>query len=85
MSGEAQQAHVILDELLKEDPKDAETLLQKGQMLLNEGKRDEALEHVRTAATARPNSAMAQSCSAKSTLRAGTSTPQKPPTARFSA
>lgn len=60
MSGDPQKAHGILDELLKQDVRDSETQLQKGQMLLTEGKGDAALEHVLAAAKARPNSAIAQ-------------------------
>jgi tetratricopeptide (TPR) repeat protein len=60
ISGDPQKAHAILDDLLKQDAQDAETQLQKGQMLLTEGKRDEALKHVLAAVKSRPNSAIAQ-------------------------
>jgi putative PEP-CTERM system TPR-repeat lipoprotein len=60
VEGDKSGAHTILDGMIKANPRDAETQLFKGQLLVQEGRRDEALPHVQAAITAAPSSASAQ-------------------------
>jgi tetratricopeptide (TPR) repeat protein len=59
-AGNGPAAHRILDELLKQNPHDAEAHALKGQLLLKEGQRERALASLRSAAEADPGSAMVQ-------------------------
>jgi tetratricopeptide (TPR) repeat protein len=59
-SGDRSGAYRLVDEILKEDPRDGQTQLQKGQLLLEDGKSDQALASVQAAVAAEPTSASAQ-------------------------
>jgi tetratricopeptide (TPR) repeat protein len=59
MAGDAKKGKALNDEVLAANPKDVAALLLKGQLLENEGRRDEALATVRSTATTNPNSAEA--------------------------
>ncbi len=59
-SGDRARAHLLLDEILKADPRDAQAQLQRGQLLLEEGKTDDALTQVQSAVATEPTSAAAQ-------------------------
>ena len=65
MRGDFDDAHRVVEELLQKDPKDAQTLLLKGQLLAQEGKREEAFAQLQAAAQIDRDSAELQ-------LRAGT-------------
>ena len=58
--GDLVEAHRVVDQLLTSDPRDAEGLLMKGQLLAQEGKRDEALTRLKAAAEIDPGSARVQ-------------------------
>jgi tetratricopeptide (TPR) repeat protein len=60
VSGELGAAHTLLDEVVAQNAKNTDAQLLKGQLLLEDGKRDEALERVRAAAEAAPRSTAAQ-------------------------
>jgi len=53
-------AQALVDQVLTQNPKDADAQLLKGQMLLDAGKRDEAFQAVQAASTANPSSVDAQ-------------------------
>lgn len=59
-AGENAKAHALIDEILAKTPRDSETLLLKGQLLLDENHRDEALGVVKAAVEADPNAIAAQ-------------------------
>jgi tetratricopeptide (TPR) repeat protein len=59
-ASEQPKARALVDEILKANPKDADAQLLKGQLLLQDGKRDEAFEAVRAATSANPSSPDAQ-------------------------
>ena len=59
-AGSQAKAHSLIDEILAQAPRDAQTQLLKGQLLLGEGHRDEALESVKAAVAAEPTSVAAQ-------------------------
>jgi tetratricopeptide (TPR) repeat protein len=59
-SGDRARAHRLLDELLKADPRDAQAQLLKGQLLLDDGRSDDALSSVRSAVEIEPTSVAAQ-------------------------
>jgi tetratricopeptide (TPR) repeat protein len=59
MAGDANKGKALNDEVLAASPRDVAALLLKGQLLENEGRRDEALATVRSVVTANPNSAQA--------------------------
>jgi tetratricopeptide (TPR) repeat protein len=54
------KARALVDAILKADASDADGQLLKAQLLLEDGKRDEAFEAVRTATSVNPSSADAQ-------------------------
>ena len=58
--GDRTAAHAVADELLREDSKDARSLFLKGQLLVQDGKRDDALARFQAATAADPNSAEMQ-------------------------
>ncbi len=58
--GDRQKAHSLLEQVLSGNNKDAAAHLLKGQLLLQEGKRDDAFTSVQTASTIAPASADAQ-------------------------
>jgi putative PEP-CTERM system TPR-repeat lipoprotein len=60
VAGDRAKAKAILDETLTRDPASVSALLLKGQLLVDEGKRDDAFATIRAAATADPASADAQ-------------------------
>ena len=49
MRGDFADARRVVEELLQEDPKDAQSLLLKGQLLAQEGKREEAFAQLQAA------------------------------------
>ena len=59
--GNREEARKIVDRILARSPSDVEAQSLKGQLLLSEGRRDEALAAVRAAATAYLTSAEAHS------------------------
>lgn len=59
-AGNRAKAHTLVDEMLARDGRDTDALLLKGQLSLDEGKRDEALAHVKAAVDAAPASIAAQ-------------------------
>jgi tetratricopeptide (TPR) repeat protein len=59
-AGDLAKAHSLVDPVLKANGKDAAAQLLKGQLLLQEGRRDEAFAAIQTAATLAPTSADAQ-------------------------
>jgi tetratricopeptide (TPR) repeat protein len=58
-SGDRARAHRLLDEALKADPRDAQAQLLKGQLLLEDGRSDDALTSVKSAVEIEPTSAAA--------------------------
>lgn len=54
--GDFADAQRVVDDLLKQDPRNAENLMLKGQLLAQEGKRDEALTQLKAAAEVDPTS-----------------------------
>ena len=60
MAGDRSKAHAVVAELLARDPKDAEALMLESQLLLDEGKREDALARARAAVEADFTSAGAQ-------------------------
>ena len=60
LSSDRAGAYRLLEEILKEDPRDIPAQLQIGQLLFEDGKRDEALARVQGAAAADPASVPAQ-------------------------
>jgi cellulose synthase operon protein C len=58
-SGSNAKAHSLIDEILAQTPRDAQVQLLKGQLLLDENRRDEALESVKAAVAAEPMSVAA--------------------------
>ena len=60
LNGELETAAAIADELLQTNPRDAEGVLLKGQLLIQQGKREEAFAHFELAAKLDPNSSRAQ-------------------------
>jgi putative PEP-CTERM system TPR-repeat lipoprotein len=58
--GERAKAEALVNDLLKQEPSNPETLLIKGQLLMLAGKKEEALEQVKAAAQADPDSARVQ-------------------------
>ena len=59
-AGNRALATQLIDTLLKERPDDAQTNMVKAQLLLEDGKRDEALAYVQAAVDAEPTSAAGQ-------------------------
>jgi putative PEP-CTERM system TPR-repeat lipoprotein len=59
-AGDPTKAKAIVEEVLKARPADAEAQLLKGQLLLQDGRRDDALAVIKDAATKNPSSAEAQ-------------------------
>lgn len=59
-AGSYDKAHKLIDEILSKDPRNVETQLLKGQLLLEANRRDEAIESVKAAVVADPSSAAAQ-------------------------
>jgi putative PEP-CTERM system TPR-repeat lipoprotein len=59
-SGDRARAHGLLDAILKEDPRDAQAQIQKGLLLLEDGKSDQALASMQAAVAAEPASATSQ-------------------------
>lgn len=59
-AGERPKAYALADAVLKRNPRDAGAQLAKGQLLLDDGRPDEALRYVRAAAESAPKSAQAQ-------------------------
>jgi putative PEP-CTERM system TPR-repeat lipoprotein len=57
--GQSQRAHALIDQLLAEKPADASSQLLKGQVLLAEDRRDEAIAAVKAAVSADRGSASA--------------------------
>lgn len=55
-AGNRARANELVEEVLKDDPKNASAQLLKGQLLLADGRRDDALAAVRNAAEAAPDS-----------------------------
>lgn len=60
VAGSNAKAHTLIDEILAQAPRDAQIQLLKGQLLLDEDRRDEALETIKAAVAAEPTSAAAQ-------------------------
>jgi Tfp pilus assembly protein PilF len=54
-AGDSAAARTLVDEMLKSNGNDAQAHLMKGQLLLSEGKREEAFAEVRAAAAADPS------------------------------
>ena len=59
-SGDRPRAHRLLDEVLTADPKDAQAQLLKGELLLDDGRSDDALTSVKSAVEIEPTSPAAQ-------------------------
>jgi tetratricopeptide (TPR) repeat protein len=59
-AGDLAKAHSLVDPILKANGKDAAAQLLKGQLLLQEGRREEAFAAIQTAITIAPTSADAQ-------------------------
>jgi tetratricopeptide (TPR) repeat protein len=59
-ASEQPKARALVDEILKANAKDADAQLLKGQLLLQDGQRDEAFQAVRAATAANPSSPNAQ-------------------------
>jgi len=59
-AGDWPAAYALVDEMLTQDPRDAEALQLKGQLLLQQGRRDDALTSLRSATAADPRHAAAQ-------------------------
>jgi putative PEP-CTERM system TPR-repeat lipoprotein len=59
-AGQAPKAYTLIEEILTANPKDSATLLLKGQLLLEESRREEALPVVKAAVAAEPTSIAAQ-------------------------
>jgi tetratricopeptide (TPR) repeat protein len=59
-AGDRAKAHSLVDEALKINDKDAEALLLRGQLHLQEGRREEAFAAIRLSSTLAPDSADAQ-------------------------
>jgi tetratricopeptide (TPR) repeat protein len=59
-ANEKAKARTLVDAILKANAKDSDAQLLRAQLLLEDGKRDEAFEAVRTAITVNPSSATAQ-------------------------
>ena len=58
-AGSFEKAYALIDQLLVETPLDAQTTLLKGQLLLSENRREEAIASVQAAVKAEPTSAAA--------------------------
>lgn len=58
--GSSNKAFSLVEEILKAEPRNAEVLLLKGQLLFESDRRDEAMESVRAAVAADPVSAASQ-------------------------
>ena len=54
------RAYALIEEILAQNPRNAQTLLLKGQLLLDDNRRDEAIESIRSAVDADPTLAAAQ-------------------------
>jgi putative PEP-CTERM system TPR-repeat lipoprotein len=59
-AGDSARCEGLVDGILARQPRDAEMLLAKGQLLASAGKRDEAFQQVKRAVAAAPESAVAQ-------------------------
>jgi len=59
-AGDAPRAKALVEQVLAGNPSAVDAQLLKGQLLLNDGHRDEAFDTVRTAAASNPESAEAQ-------------------------
>jgi Tfp pilus assembly protein PilF len=55
-AGAGEKAHALVDRILKGAPQNAEALLLKGQLLIQDGKAEEGLQNVRSALQADPDS-----------------------------
>ncbi len=60
VAGDRPKAYALADELLTRDPHDVPTHLLKGELLMGDGRWDEALASVKAAVAAEPSSAPAQ-------------------------
>ena len=59
-AGDAGRAKALADQVLASNPAAVDTQLLKGELLLNEGRRDDAFAAIRAAASSHPDSAEAQ-------------------------
>jgi putative PEP-CTERM system TPR-repeat lipoprotein len=60
LGGQTAKAKSLIDGVLKENPKNAEALLQQAHLFLSQGRRDDALKSVKAAVDAAPQSISAQ-------------------------
>ncbi len=59
-AGDQDKSRALVDQVLAKNPAAVDAQLLKGQLLLNDGKRDQALEVIKTAASGSPSSVEAQ-------------------------
>src|SRR5688572_18546872 len=60
LGGQTARANSLIDTVLKENPKNAEALLQQAHLFLSQGRRDDALKSAKAAVNAAPQSIAAQ-------------------------